>query len=125
MKLTDERIDEISDSLIKEISDGQKVMCMKEFARAIEAACKPKIGGVLTYKKKATTRPHGQILGADGAGEYAVVIYGTPEQADIYSREFIHKHEKHGARICDCCFVSSEEGYYGSPLEVAEVGDKV
>lgn len=81
------------------------------------------IGGVLTYEIKAGGRACGQTIGADGSGEFAVVINGTPDVAEQWARDYMRKIEASGARLGRIVFVRSEKCFAGpTVLEVAPNG---
>ena len=76
------------------------------------------LGGVLTYRCAGKRGGIcGQTIGEDGAGEYALLIKGTPEQADKYARKYIRELELRYS-IEDATFVPNDEdyGYYGNPV---------
>ena len=82
------------------------------------------IGGVLTYEIKARGGICGNTIGADGSGEFAVVINGTPEAADLWARDYLRKLEASGVRLGRIVFVSSE-GTYASDNPIAVVTPNV
>ena len=71
------------------------------------------IGGVLTYEIKSGGRACGQTIGADGSGEFAVVINGTPDDAEQWARDYLRKIEASGAKLGRVVFVRSEECFTG------------
>ena len=71
------------------------------------------IGGVLTYEIKPGGRACGQTIGADGSGEFAVVINGTPDDAEQWARDYLRKIEASGAKLGRVVFVRSEECFTG------------
>lgn len=121
MKLTNEQIDRII-GLATEPGDVVGPETLRNIARAIGAACKPKIGGVLFYSVKPSTRPHGQIVGDDGAGDCACVIYGAPDAAEEYARKQLWKIAS-ANRLGEHRFVRNEGGYYGPSVQIVEVSD--
>ena len=76
------------------------------------------IGGVLTYEIKGGGKACGQTIGADGSGEFAVVINGTAEVADQWAKDFLRKVEASGARLGRVVFVAAEECYAGQTVTV-------
>ena len=75
------------------------------------------IGGVLTYEIKSSGRVCGNTIGADGSGEFAVVIEGTPDVADQWARDYLRKMEASGVRLGRILFVSGHETYSGCPIQ--------
>lgn len=86
------------------------------------------IGGVLTYEIKSGGRICGNTIGADGSGEFAVVIEGPPDVADKWARDYLRKLEASGVRLGRILFVSGHETYSGCPIQTvapkAELTDK-
>lgn len=76
------------------------------------------IGGILTYEIKSGEKACGQVIGADGSGEFAVVINGTAEAAGQWARDFLRKVEASGARLGRVVFVAAEECYTGQAVTV-------
>lgn len=121
MKLTDETILEMAEERMDYDDNGSFTpgdSQVVNFARAIEATCQPQIGGVITYTSEGRGGACGQTVGADGAGEYAVVVFGTPEHAGQYATDYVRRLQNSGVRVRNFCFVSSEEGYPASRVSV-------
>lgn len=76
------------------------------------------IGGVLTYKRKGRKGVCGTTIGADGAGEYAFVIEGTPEEASAWAVAHVRNEEAGGARFESVTIVLAEECYSGPMLRI-------
>lgn len=76
------------------------------------------IGGVLIYEIKNGGKACGQTIGADGSGEFAVVINGTAKVADQWARDFLRKVEASGARLGRVVLVAAEECYAGQAVTV-------
>ena len=76
------------------------------------------IGGVLTYKRKGRKGVCGTTIGADGAGEYAFVIEGTPEEASAWAVAHVRNEEAGGARFENVTLVLAEECYSGPMLQI-------
>ena len=83
------------------------------------------IGGVLTYEIKSGGKACGQTLGADGSGEFAVVINGTAEVAEQWAKDFLRKVEASGARLGRIVFVAAEECYTGQAVTVVSPNAKL
>lgn len=78
-----------------------------------EATLSALLGGVLAYSTTGHNRPCGQAIGADGCGDYAVLLYGTPEQAEQKARLIIRDLEKNGYKLSAVVFVQNGEFGYG------------
>ena len=76
------------------------------------------IGGVLTYKRKGRKGVCGTTIGADGAGEYAFVIEGTPEEASTWAVAHVRNEEAGGARFENVTLVLAGECYSGPMLQI-------
>lgn len=73
----------------------------------------PKATTVLVYRDKGRSGVGGQTIGANGAGEFAVVYYGMDEaEADIHARATVRGLEAGGHKITEA-FIVSGEGYHG------------
>lgn len=83
------------------------------------------IGGVLTYEIKSGGRICGNTIGADGSGEFAVVIEGTPDAADQWARGYLRKLEASGVRFGRILFVSGHETYRGRPIQTVAPNNAV
>lgn len=81
----------------------------------------PSIGAVLTYRLKGITRPCGQIIGADGRGDYAYVIMGDADDAHEWAKNHINRVRKSGTIIEDLILVTADEGYYGPSLRIIDL----
>ena len=77
------------------------------------------LGAVLTYKTSGRNGICGQTMGADGSGEYSMLIYGTPDDADTYARDYIKRMELSGYKILSASIVRNEEGFCGSFITTA------
>lgn len=78
------------------------------------------IGGVLIYEIKSGQRICGNTIGADGSGEYAIVIDSPPDVADQWARDFLMKLESSGVNIGRIMFVSGDETYSGCPIQTVK-----
>lgn len=76
------------------------------------------IGGVLTYEIKSGVKACGQTIGADGSGEFAIVIHGTAEFAAQWAKDFLRNVEASGARLGRVVFVAADECYAGNTVMV-------
>ena len=74
-----------------------------------------KLGAILTYHTDGNTGACGQIVGADGSGDQAVLIFGTPDNAYSYAKDFL-KQLRDVYRISNIMLILNEEGYHGYPV---------
>lgn len=76
------------------------------------------IGGIFAYSTNGHRRPCGQAIGANGAGDFAIVIYGTHEQAEAEIRERVRAMEQSGLRLTVALFIPNDPDgcYSGNPL---------
>ncbi len=76
------------------------------------------LGGVLTFTSAGTTRPCGQQVGADGAGDFSVLIFGSKPEVHAKARAMLRDLERAGHRLTNITLVYNgpDEGYYGSPV---------
>ena len=82
-----------------------------------------RLAGVLTYRTSGRKRGlGGQTVGADGAGEFAMLVRGTPEKAEKYSRAYIKEMESLGYKIEEVIFVHNGDdyGYFGNPTRIVD-----
>ena len=78
------------------------------------------LGAVLTYRTSGHNRACGQAIGANGAGDFSVLIFGTPDDADNHARDILRKLESRGYRIESANIVRNEDGWGGSPITTAQ-----
>lgn len=83
------------------------------------------IGGVLTYEIKSGWRACGQTIGADGSGEFAVVIDGAADVAEQWAKDHLRKIEASGARLGRVVFVAAADCYMGQTITVVQPNAKV
>lgn len=74
------------------------------------------LGAVLTYSVIRMRGVFGNTIGADGSGEFAELIYGTPEEAWIYAKDFLSTLEARGFKVKSATIVLNEECYGGFPI---------
>ena len=79
------------------------------------------IGGVLTYEVKTGTKICGSTIGADGSGEFAIVIEGDPDAAFEWARDYLRKLEESGFRLGHVSLVTMCEMYAGDSIRVVSV----
>lgn len=78
------------------------------------------LGCVLTYSTTGHNRPCGQTIGANGLGEYVVLITGDTVDAEQAAREYLRNLERNGYRITEAIIVTNEEAYSGKPISVMQ-----
>ncbi len=78
------------------------------------------LGAVLTYTTSGHSRPCGQIMGANGAGDFALLIYGKPNEAEAAARLHIRELESAGYRIKAATLVTNEECYSGPQIRTLQ-----
>lgn len=71
------------------------------------------LGAVLTYRTRGHNKPCGQTVGANGAGDFAILIYGSPEEAWKLARDHLERMERAGVKIDEALIVPNYEGYSG------------
>lgn len=83
------------------------------------------IGGIVAYSTSGHKGIAGQVIGANGSGNFCVVLLGTPEQADAASAALRRELEAKGHTIEQWVFVPNDEdgAYFGNPLSVREAGN--
>jgi hypothetical protein len=76
------------------------------------------IGAVLTITSRGHTRACGQAIGANGCGDYAFVIEGTPEDAETWAINKVREMERAGHRIESVVIARSDTMlYHGDALQ--------
>lgn len=78
------------------------------------------LGAVLTYSTTGHNKPCGQTIGANGAGDFAILIYGTPEEAWELARDHLKRLERSGYKIDEALIVPNYEGYSGPFITTAQ-----
>jgi hypothetical protein len=78
------------------------------------------LGAVLTYTDHGGYGACGNTLGADGAGDYAVLFMGEPVAAMLAARKYISE-KSNRARVTNVCIVDAQEGYCGCPISTVVV----
>lgn len=82
------------------------------------------LGAVLTYSTSGHARPCGQTMGANGAGDFALLIYGKPHEAEAAARKHIQELEASGYRIKTATLVTNEECYSGPQIRTLQAPNK-
>jgi hypothetical protein len=82
------------------------------------------IGAVLTYRCEGSRGVSGQTMGADGAGEFAVLFEGEAYAANDAARAYLDGLRKAGYRITSATLVLREEGCSGPLVRVVRATDK-
>jgi hypothetical protein len=97
--------------------NAQAVPAVPEITTALDGVVSSaELGAVLTYTTSGHSRPCGQIMGANGAGDFALLIYGKPHEAEATARLHIRELESAGYRIKAATLVPNEEGYSGPQI---------
>ena len=78
------------------------------------------LGGVLSYSTSGHNRPCGQTIGANGAGDFCLLITGDPQRAEETARQHLRNMESRGYRITSAIFTPHDEmaSYCGNPITV-------
>jgi len=84
---------------------------------------KEQIGGILIYENLGHNRPCGQLMGANGAGTFGVVFYGSPEAAYKDSKTYIEDLRGQGYRIKSVMFVPNEATAFGDQISFIDTGE--
>lgn len=71
------------------------------------------IGAILTVKTRGHSKPCGQTMGANGQGDYAWIIEGSPDEAEAWARQRIREMESAGYRIDSVICVRSDDELWG------------
>ena len=84
---------------------------------------KERLGGVLTYQiTKPPPGGYGQIIGADGTGNFAIIFLGDSDVCYIQAIEFLNQLKKQGYCIGNnAMFVPNDETFTGSAIQVIEI----
>lgn len=76
------------------------------------------IGAVLTITSLGHTRACGQVMGANGCGDYAFVIEGAPDEAEAWAINKVREMERAGHRIESVVIARSDTLlYHGDALQ--------
>jgi hypothetical protein len=107
----------VADALASELEELEKELETERKRR--------KIGAVLTYSTPGHSRPCGQTSGANGAGQYAIIYYGSPEEADSKAGEHIRELERFGYKLDSVHLVLLGETFSGRSIreEVLKTGE--
>lgn len=78
------------------------------------------IGGVLSYSTAGHGRACGQVIGANGAGDFCVIFTGSPDEAAETARQFVRRLEHEGHREVVSIFTPNDDlaSYHGNPITV-------
>lgn len=71
---------------------------------------------VLAYQTSGHSRPCGQTIGSNGAGDFAMLIYGNPEKAQKHAARHLKMLEDSGHKVEKSILVLNEEGYTGRSI---------
>lgn len=84
------------------------------------SAMSAELGAVLTYTTSGHSRPCGQTMGANGAGDFALLIYGKPHEAEAAARAHIRELEAGGYKIKTATLVPNQECYSGPQIRTLQ-----
>lgn len=76
------------------------------------------LGAVLTYSTTGRAGVCGMTVGANGAGEYAVLFMGNPADAEMAAREYVRRLERAGWRLRSATIVPNEPTFGGTTVRV-------
>ena len=76
------------------------------------------LGAVLTYATAGRSGVHGMTIGADGAGEWAVLFMGNPGDAEMAALEYLRRLERAGWRIKSAAIVPNERQFSGESVRI-------
>lgn len=96
------------------LSEGDTEGARASLASALGGQAQLNIGqppvSVLTYRSRGHTRPCGTTIGANGAGDYAVVYYGDADVANQHAKGLIQGAENGGHRLSNVMLVDHLAG---------------
>jgi len=75
------------------------------------------IGGILIYETSGRGGICGTTVGADGAGTFSLVIYGSSEDAETYIRDYLTRMKEFGYRDLKFMMVLNEELFVGPAIK--------
>jgi hypothetical protein len=78
------------------------------------------VAGVLAYTIQRKSGACGTTIGADGSGDFAVVIYGSPFDAHEKASAHLQRMEEQGFAVKNYIFVPQIECYSGMPIKELE-----
>lgn len=89
-------------------------------ARVAELEGKREIGAVLAYDCTRTRGISGQVIGADGSGQWVYLIKGDADSAEAWAVQHLREMEANGFRIhCAVIAMNDEHGHFlGNPVRV-------
>ena len=67
------------------------------------------IGAVLSYSTTGHNHPCGATVGADGRGDFSIVITGPPDEAEDAARQYLQGLEQQGLHITHAIISKSNE----------------
>lgn len=80
------------------------------------------LGGVLSYTTEGIQGVCGQTVGANGAGDYSVLLLGSPEEAGHAARAYLQELERNRHKITNVMLTlhGDDFGYHGSPVSALD-----
>ena len=112
-----------------EIVISQAADLIEAQAREIERLRNPRqsietaLGAVLVYEDQGGSGVYGQIVGADGSGQFSVLFFGSPNTAHAAARDYLRRLEASGRRITSAYVVTNEDGYSGPHVRTVVVAE--
>lgn len=78
------------------------------------------IGGILSYRTSGRRIAGGQVIGANGSGQFCVIFVGSSDDAAEMAREHIRSLERDGHMEIEAIFTPNDDlaGYNGNPMTV-------
>lgn len=82
------------------------------------------IGAVLTIKTSGHHKPCGQTMGANGQGDYAWIIEGSPDEAAAWAEQRLRDMQAAGYTIDAVILVrSDDEVWAGKAMQIERLGN--
>ena len=80
-------------------------------------------GGVLSYRTGGHNKACGQVIGANGSGEFVYILKGNSEDCYEWARNHLDRLQKAGHKL-DAIYVNNETGYSGPMIQVIDTRRK-
>ena len=97
---------------LQAISQARIEQLEREKAEAV------KIGAVMTYSSDGMSGVAGQMLGADGSGDFAVLFTGERADCEAAARLYYRRLEKAGHRLNAVSIVANDRGWKGDSVRI-------
>lgn len=112
--------EKISVGCEQSLGEREEAVNKKAIPANAPSALNAGVGAVLTYTDHGCYGACGNTIGADGAGDYAVLFMGDPAASVLAAREYIAGLPAH-SRVSKVCIVDAQEGYCGCPISTIVV----